>query len=164
MAAPAAYGSSWARGQSRAAATGLCYSHGKIRSLTHWMKLGIEPASSQVLCQVPLSCNRNSWNYLFELTSFGNFVSVNVIVLIKITVRKSALWIFRLLLFGKKKMEGTSISVNWQFVPSWGLSLWLLNIAQELYTCRWLLFWTRVIANWNHARSFSLKPGGFFSA
>ena len=64
-----AYGNSQARGRIRAAAAGLCHSpsnmgsepllrlHGScsnVRSLTHWVRPGIEPASSQRLCQVYL--------------------------------------------------------------------------------------------------------------
>ena len=37
-------------------------------SLTHWARPGIEPASSQTLCQVlnPLSHHRNSWLKLLK--------------------------------------------------------------------------------------------------
>ena len=74
MATPAAYGSSWARGQIGAAAAGLHHCHGNTgsrphaeacgnaRSLTHWMWPGMEPESSWTLCWVlnPLSHNGNS--------------------------------------------------------------------------------------------------------
>ena len=48
-AAPAAYASSQARGQIGAIATGLCHSHSNTRSLTHWMRPGIEPAPLWIL-------------------------------------------------------------------------------------------------------------------
>ena len=64
-ATPAAYGSSWVRGQIGAAAASLCHSHSNARSephlqtltqlvatpdpLTHWARPGIEPASSWIL-------------------------------------------------------------------------------------------------------------------
>ena len=64
-AAPIAYGSSQARGQMGAAAASLCYSHSdtrskwqlwpslqvysKARSLTHWVRLALKPASSRTL-------------------------------------------------------------------------------------------------------------------
>ena len=65
----AACGSSQARGQVEAAAAGLHYSpgntgsepvtyakgQGNARSLTHWMRPGIEPASSWILVQF-LTC------------------------------------------------------------------------------------------------------------
>ena len=43
-----------------------------IRSLTHWAKPGIEPASSWTLCWVlnPLSHNRNSHSFLFFFNFF----------------------------------------------------------------------------------------------
>ena len=44
-----AYGRSQARGQIGASASGLHYSHSKARSLTHWVKPGIKPASSWIL-------------------------------------------------------------------------------------------------------------------
>ena len=44
-----AYGSAQARGQIRATAAGLCHSHSNTRSLTHWARPGIEPASSWIL-------------------------------------------------------------------------------------------------------------------
>jgi len=37
------------RGPIRAAATGLHHSHSKARSLTHWVRPGINPASSRIL-------------------------------------------------------------------------------------------------------------------
>ena len=48
-AAPVAYGSSQARGQIGAVATGLRQSHSNAGSLTHWARAGIEPANSQFL-------------------------------------------------------------------------------------------------------------------
>ena len=59
---PAAYLSSWARGRIGAIAAGLHHSHSNLGSLTHWVRPGIEPTSSWVLCQVLnlLSHNRNS--------------------------------------------------------------------------------------------------------
>ena len=65
-----AYGSSWAKGWIGAVAAGLCHSHGNtcatacsnISSLTHWVRTGIEPASSWTLCQV-----LTSFIYLFIL-------------------------------------------------------------------------------------------------
>ena len=48
IATPVAYGSSWARSQIEDAALGLCHSHGNTRSLTHWVRPGIKPASSQI--------------------------------------------------------------------------------------------------------------------
>ena len=64
-AAPAAYGGSQARGSIRAVAAGLSHSHsnaismsvtytyttahGNTRSLTHWVRPGIEPVSSRIL-------------------------------------------------------------------------------------------------------------------
>ena len=80
-ATPAAYGSSQARGQIRATAAGLYHSHsnsgykthlwptqhayGIGQSLTHWVRPGVKPASSQILCRVLnlLSHNRNSSKY-----------------------------------------------------------------------------------------------------
>ena len=77
-ATPAVYGSSLARGRIRVAscwptpepqqhgiwAPSVTYTtvHSSTRSLTHWMRPGIKPASSQTLCRVlnPLSHNRNS--------------------------------------------------------------------------------------------------------
>ena len=47
--APAAYGSSQARGWIGAAASGLHHSHCNTGSLTHWVRPGIEPASSLLL-------------------------------------------------------------------------------------------------------------------
>ena len=72
---------SWARGQIRAAAATLRHGHGntgsephlrpcsKSRSLIHWARPGIEPASSQILCQFLnlLSHHRNSTAILFWL-------------------------------------------------------------------------------------------------
>ena len=64
-ATPAAYGSSWARDQIRAAAAGRYHSHqntrsvtsvtyptayGNARSLIHWARPGIKPASSERQC------------------------------------------------------------------------------------------------------------------
>ena len=68
-AAPTAYGSSQARGQIRAAVASLHHSHSKAGSLTHWVRPGIELASSQRLCQVPnpLSHNRNSWGGFYQI-------------------------------------------------------------------------------------------------
>ena len=80
MAAPAVYGSSQVRGQIRAAAASLRHSHGNgnagsqphlrpmmqlvtmLDPLTHCMRPGIEPTSSQRQHQVlnPLSRNGNS--------------------------------------------------------------------------------------------------------
>ena len=51
-ATPAAYGSSWARGQIRAAAAGLCHHHRNAKSLTHWARPGIKPASSRILLRL----------------------------------------------------------------------------------------------------------------
>ena len=48
-AAPLAYGVSKARGQSRAVASGLHYSHSNAGSLIYWTRSGIEPVSSCVL-------------------------------------------------------------------------------------------------------------------
>ena len=89
-AAPAAYGSSWTRGWIRAAAAGLHRSHAiqylshtvnyiaACSSLTHWVRPGIEPASSQILCRVlnPLSHNRNSWFCIFFVPSFLPFFTI----------------------------------------------------------------------------------------
>ena len=47
-----AYGSSWARGQIRAAASGLHHSHSNGRSLIHRVRPGIEPESSRTLCGI----------------------------------------------------------------------------------------------------------------
>ena len=82
MGTPAAFESSWARGQIRAVAwpmpqpwqhriqvtsanSGAACSN--TRSLTHWVRPGIEPASSQRQCWVlnPLSHNRNSLMHTF---------------------------------------------------------------------------------------------------
>ena len=78
MAAPAAYGSSQARGRIGAAGANLCHSHNSTRSelhlqpmllscsnagsATHSVRPGIKPPFSQTLCWVlnPLSLNRNS--------------------------------------------------------------------------------------------------------
>ena len=64
-AAPVTYGSSWARGRIRAAAAGLY--HSNTGSLTHRSRLGIEPASPQILHRVlnPLSHNGNSSSSVF---------------------------------------------------------------------------------------------------
>ena len=62
----AAYGSSQARGQIRAVATGLCHSHSNAGSFNHWARPGIEPASSLV-GSFPLSHYRNSLFYFFDL-------------------------------------------------------------------------------------------------
>ena len=48
-AAPVAYGTSWARGQIRGAAASLHHSLSNARSLTHWVRQGIEPTSSWIL-------------------------------------------------------------------------------------------------------------------
>ena len=79
------YGSSWLRVKSKLQlpAAGLCHSHNiksepllqptaqlwQCWSLTHWVRPGIEPASSQTLCQVlnPLIHNRNSCIWLLLL-------------------------------------------------------------------------------------------------
>ena len=92
-ATPTACGGSQARSQIGAVATSLCHSysigcgiratsenyttaHGKARSLTHWERLGIEPASSWILVGflnhwtttgTPLSHTRNSPLILFEV-------------------------------------------------------------------------------------------------
>ena len=60
MATPAAHGSSRVRGQTEAAAAGLCHSNARL--LTHWLRPGIEPITSQRQRQVlnPLSHNSNS--------------------------------------------------------------------------------------------------------
>ena len=92
MDTPVAYGSSQAKDQIRAAAASLCHSHGNTRSeaqiqaaslmytaysnlhflqqhrsLSHWGRPGIEPASSQGQCQVLslLSHNENSCQQWF---------------------------------------------------------------------------------------------------
>ena len=49
MAAPVAYRVSQARRQIWAVATGLRHSHSNVGSLTHWVRPGIEPASSRTL-------------------------------------------------------------------------------------------------------------------
>ena len=74
----AAYRSSWARSLLGAAAASLCHSHSNARaklcsnagSLTHWLRPGIQPASSQILCWVlnSPSHNRNSSNPLFLMS------------------------------------------------------------------------------------------------
>ena len=83
-ATPVAYGSSQARGQIRAAAasqsnpqlqqhwiwvTSATYAiaHSNTRSLTHWARPGIQPASSWTLCQAlnPLNHNGNANGYNF---------------------------------------------------------------------------------------------------
>ena len=46
---PGAYGGSQVRSLIRAVAAGLCHSHSNTGSLTHWVKLGIEPESSWIL-------------------------------------------------------------------------------------------------------------------
>ena len=75
-AAPAAYRSSRASGRIRAATASLCHSHSNTGSLTHWVRPGIEPATSWTLCQVlsPLSPNRNSltWHFLTASQSRGS--------------------------------------------------------------------------------------------
>ena len=48
-AAPLSYGSSQARGWIRAMAISLHHSHSNTRSLTHWVRPGLEPASSWIL-------------------------------------------------------------------------------------------------------------------
>ena len=62
MAAPGAYGSSWARGQIEASAASLWHIHGNTGFLTHWVTPRIESASSWTLCWVlnPRSHNGNS--------------------------------------------------------------------------------------------------------
>ena len=64
-AAPVTYGSSWVRGRITAAAAGLY--HSNTGSLTHRSRLGIEPASPQILHRVlnPLSHNGNSSSSVF---------------------------------------------------------------------------------------------------
>ena len=62
MAAPAAYGSSRARGQIGAAAADLHCSHSNARSLTHWARPGIEPVSSWIL--VGSVCAEPWWELL----------------------------------------------------------------------------------------------------
>ena len=61
IAEPASYKSSLARGRSRGVAAGLHHSHSNTqlephlwpaRSLTHWARPGIKPASSQTICCV----------------------------------------------------------------------------------------------------------------
>ena len=51
-AAPASYGSSEAKGQTGAADAGLHHSHSNARSLSHWARSGIDPASSGILAQL----------------------------------------------------------------------------------------------------------------
>ena len=48
-AAPEEYGSSQVRGWIGVAAAGLHHSHSHAKSLTHWVRPGIEPASSWIL-------------------------------------------------------------------------------------------------------------------
>ena len=80
-AAPAAYGHSQARGQIRATAASLHYSHSNtgselrlwrmpqltalVRSLIHWSKPGIEPTPSWMVSFL-LRHNRNSQNYMLN--------------------------------------------------------------------------------------------------
>ena len=86
-AAPSAYGASYARGQIRAAATGLHHSHSQhqiratsttytiahsnARSLTHWLRLGIEPASLWI--QVRFVSAEPQWKLLFFFFLFFFF-------------------------------------------------------------------------------------------
>ena len=65
MVAPAAYGSSRARGQTRAAAEASATDCSNTRSLTHWVRPGIEPASSQRQCQV-LNLLRHNGNVVYS--------------------------------------------------------------------------------------------------
>ena len=51
-AAPASYRSSQAKGQTGAADAGLHHSHSNARSLSHWARSGIDPASSGILAQL----------------------------------------------------------------------------------------------------------------
>ena len=56
---------------------GICYQHHSLRhtrSLTHWTKAGIKPASSQTCCQVlnPLSHNGNSLLYTLKFENHSS--------------------------------------------------------------------------------------------
>ena len=75
-AAPAAYGSSPARGHIGAVAASLSHSRGNASLQQHWIlnslskaRDGIKPIFSETLCQVlnPLSHNGNSWYFFFFL-------------------------------------------------------------------------------------------------
>ena len=88
---PMAYGSSQARGWIRAVAyslqpqpcqvqaTSVTYitAHGNTRSLIHWVRPGIKPASSWILVVLVLSHSRNSIFYLFNLSSQSVSSGVN---------------------------------------------------------------------------------------
>ena len=69
-ATPSAYGNSQARSQIWAAAAGLHWIHSNAISLTHWMKLGIKPASSWIL--VVLVTAEPQWEHPRILLGFFN--------------------------------------------------------------------------------------------
>ena len=67
-AAPAAYGSSGARGRIGAVAAGLHHSHSNARSLTHWVRPGIEPTSSWIFFRFVSSAPwRELWVFIYKL-------------------------------------------------------------------------------------------------
>ena len=86
VAAPVAYGSSWARSWIRAAAVSLYHSHSNTGSyttahsntvsLTHWARPGMEPTSWWTLCQVlnPLNYSGSSMPISFIYSSASVFV------------------------------------------------------------------------------------------
>ena len=58
----------WGQKSNPSHSCNLCHSRGNTRSLTHWARPGIKPASSKTLCQVLnlLRSNRNSLNTLLN--------------------------------------------------------------------------------------------------
>ena len=66
---PAAYGGSQAKGWIGAVATSLYHSHSNARSLTHWLRLGIEPESSWILVRF------DTTEPLWELHAFSFLMS-----------------------------------------------------------------------------------------
>ena len=73
-AAPAAYGGSQARGLIGAVAAGLCHSHSNARSLTHWARPGIEPATSWFLVGFVNHCATMGTPFFFSLIFIYLFI------------------------------------------------------------------------------------------
>ena len=80
-ATPMTYGSSWARGQIRASAAGLCHSHSNARSLSHQARPGIEPASSWMLLRfvsVEPQQELPSFNFLINIFLIINLMQYSI--------------------------------------------------------------------------------------
>jgi len=86
---PAVYGGSQARGWNRAVATGLPHSHSNTRSLTHWAKPRIKPASSWMLVRVISAKPRQELLFLFLFVCFLLSFFLSFLLFLKLKKKKN---------------------------------------------------------------------------